>query len=326
MDNLINPQLLAMLPVWLCHTMRFALVKYGGGIIQMSGSIAGNTHARNRYGNYMRARTKPVNPNTFMQSKARSALSFCCDRWSNTLTAGQRTAWNLYAANVAMKNKLGETINLTGFNHYVRSNSIRKFLQVAIIDAGPTVFELPPRDPIITIDCDSSPQKITVGFDVNLDWATESGAHLHLRQGVPQNPQRNFFAGPWQHVGTILGNPGGLTTGVAFTPVKVMTTGQHQWCAFRILRADGRMSEIFTASAFVHAQAIGEVPMLLGLTEAAAVALLTAETCQLVLGAVTTAYSDTVAVDLIISSDPVAHTRLNAGDAVNIVVSLGPEA
>lgn len=303
-----------------------ALLKYGGGIIQMSGSIAGNTHARNRYGNYMRARTKPVNPNTPYQVKIRSAMAFCADRWANTLTAGQRTAWNLYASNVAMKNRLGETINLTGFNHYIRSNSLRKFLQVTIIDAGPVVFELPEKDPIITIDCDSAPQKIDVGFDVNLDWATEAGAHLHLRQGVPQNPQRNFFAGPWEHVGTILGNPGGLASPVGFTPVKVMSTGQHQWCAFRILRADGRMSEIFTASAFVHAQAIGEVPNLLGMTEAQAVATLTAETCQLVLGIVTTAHSETVAVDLIISSDPIAGTRLNAGDPVNIVVSLGPEA
>ncbi|GAH28464.1 unnamed protein product, partial [marine sediment metagenome] len=37
-----------------------ALVKYGAGIIQMSGSIAGDVHARNRFGNYIRPRTKPV--------------------------------------------------------------------------------------------------------------------------------------------------------------------------------------------------------------------------------------------------------------------------
>jgi len=303
-----------------------ALVKFGGGITAMSGSIAGNTFAKNRYGSYVRARTKPVNPNTALQSKCRSAVSFCADRWANTLTAGQRTAWNLYASNVIMKNKLSEAIHLSGFNHYVRSNSIRKFLQVAIIDAGPTDFEIPPRDPIITIDCDSSPQKITVGFDVNLDWATESGAHLHLRQGVPQNPQRNFFAGPWQHVGTILGNPGGLVTGVEFQPVKVMTTGQHQWCAFRILRADGRMSTIFTASTFVHGQVIGEVPNLINMLQTVAEALLVSQEVQLTVGTVTTANHPTIPVNYVISSDPVAHTRLEAGDPVDLVVSLGPSA
>ena len=30
-----------------------ALIKYGGGIVHASGSLAGNTFARNKYGNYM---------------------------------------------------------------------------------------------------------------------------------------------------------------------------------------------------------------------------------------------------------------------------------
>lgn len=303
-----------------------ALVRYGGGIVQQSGSIAGNTYARNRYGNYVRARTKPVNPNTAAQVKIRSAVAYCCDRWSNTLTAGQRTAWNLYASNVVMKNKLGESINLSGFNHYIRSNSLRKFLQIAIIDAGPVVFELPEKDPIITVDCDAAPQKIDVGFDINLDWCTEAGAHLHLRQGVPQNPQRNFFDGPWQHVGTILGNPGGLASPVGFAPVKVMSIGQRQWCAFRILRADGRMSEVFTANAFVHGQAIGEVPNLIGMLQVDAEALLVSPEVQLTVGVVTTANHPTIPIDCVISSDPVAHTMLNPGDPVDLVISLGPGA
>ncbi|GAI52198.1 unnamed protein product, partial [marine sediment metagenome] len=47
-------------------------------------------------------------------------------------------------------------------------------------------------------------------------------------------------------------------------------------------------------------------------------------TAQLILGVVTTANDPVVPIDHIISSDPVAHTRLEIGDPVNIVVSLGP--
>ncbi|GAI58251.1 unnamed protein product, partial [marine sediment metagenome] len=78
------------------------------------------------------------------------------------------------------------------------------------------------------------------------------------------------------------------------------------------------------AFATVHGQAIGEVPALLGLTQEQAVTLLTSEKVQLTLGVVTTENSNNVPVDRIISCDPVVHTRLNAGDPVNIVVSLGP--
>ncbi len=82
-----------------------ALVKYGGGIVQMSGSIGGDTFARNRYGNYVRARTKPVNPNTTLQQAVRASMSFLTNRWAQTLDAAQRTAWNPYAQNEAMQKK-----------------------------------------------------------------------------------------------------------------------------------------------------------------------------------------------------------------------------
>ena len=58
-----------------------ALIKYGGGIVDMSGSIAGNTHARNRFGNYMRARTKPVNPNSDRQVAIRAIVSYLAEFW-----------------------------------------------------------------------------------------------------------------------------------------------------------------------------------------------------------------------------------------------------
>ncbi len=96
-----------------------ALIKFGGGVVQMAGSIAGNVFARNRYGNYARARTKPVNPNSARQVVIRAAIAYLTQHWNGTLTPAERTAWNSYAAAVTMKNRLGENINLTGFNHFI---------------------------------------------------------------------------------------------------------------------------------------------------------------------------------------------------------------
>ncbi|MBA7611859.1 hypothetical protein ES703_19090 [subsurface metagenome] len=143
---------------------------------------------------------------------------------------------------------------------------------------------------------------------------------------IPQQGTRNFFAGPYRNVGVILGSGTPWDAPVPFTPVFTMGAGQRQWVSGRIHRLDGRVSELFYANAIVHSQKVGEVPNLLGMTEAEAVAALTAPTVQLVLGTVTTENHETVPVDKIISSDPVAHTYLNAGDPVNIVVSLGPAA
>lgn len=231
-----------------------ALVRYGGGIIQMSGSIAGNTYARNRYGNYARARTKPVNPNTALQQTIRAAITALTTRWSQTLSAAQRTAWNLYGSNVAMKNKLGETVYLSGFNHYIRSNSVRVQAGLAEVDAGPTIFELPEKDPTMTITASEAAQEISVAFDDALAWLDEDGAYFFKYQGQPQNPQRNFFAGPWRMMGNIAGNSiTAPTTPDAEAVVFAIAELQRQWIYARISRADGRLSEPFRADCFCAA-------------------------------------------------------------------------
>ncbi|MBA7671734.1 hypothetical protein ES703_79897 [subsurface metagenome] len=205
-----------------------ALVKYGGGVIQMAGSIAGNTFARNRSGNYVRARTKPINPNTDLQVAIRAAMAFLTERWSQTLDSTKRTAWNLYASSVAMKNALGEVIYLSGFNHYIRSNMIRKQSALAIIDDGPTIFELPEKDPILSIAASEAGPTITVTFDATLPWALETGAYLVKFQGQPQNPQRNFFGGPWRLMDNIAGvDSTGATTPDVETPVYAITQLQR---------------------------------------------------------------------------------------------------
>lgn len=231
-----------------------ALVKYGGGILNMSGSIGGQVHSHNRYGRYIRARTKPVNPNTARQVAVRAAIAFLTDRWAQTLTAVQRTAWNLYGSNVVMKNKLSESIHLTGFNHYIRSNLIRKQIQTTIIDDGPVVFELPEQDPTYAITASEATQQASIAFDNGLPWADENGAFMVSFQGQPQNAQRNVFFGPWRYTDATAGvNGAPPASPVADNVVFAVAELQHLWYYARILRADGRLSERFTADAFCGA-------------------------------------------------------------------------
>lgn len=231
-----------------------ALVKFGGGIVHMTGSIAGTTFARNRSGAYARARTKPVNPQSSGQVAVRSSLAYLADRWSQTLSSAQRTAWELYASSVSMLNRLGESINLTGYNHYIRSNLEYKRIFSAVIDDGPVVFELPAHDPTFAISASEATQNITVVHDAGMAWADENGAAMFLYQGQPQNPQRNFFDGPWKYLANIpgingapAGSPSDHANVIAFAEL------QRQWCYARIVRADGRLSEAFRADCFCAA-------------------------------------------------------------------------
>lgn len=67
----------------------------------------------------------------------------------------------------------------------------------------------------------------------------------------------------------------------------------------------------------------GMVPDVINLSQESAEAIFTNPEAQLILGEVSTEYSELVPSDKIISTDPVAGTQLKKGDSVNIVISLG---
>lgn len=230
-----------------------ALVKYGAGIIQMSGSIAGNTFARNRYGNYARSRTKPVNPSSPSQSKMRLIMAFLVEYWNEELTDAERAQWATYANAVSMKNRLGDDVKCTGFNHFIRGNSLQLLLGKTTIEAGPTVLTLPPTDPAYTVTASVATQKISIAFDNTLDWAGEVGAYMLAYQGRPQVHTRNFFKGPHRYTGNIAGAVSPPTSPQTVTAVFPLVLGQRVWVASRILRADGRCTIRFSDDCIVEA-------------------------------------------------------------------------
>lgn len=254
MENLIKDQRKSIGPYWLASWMYFLKVKFGGTILDARGSIGGNTFSRNHYGAYMRARVTPVNPQTARQTLVRDCVAFCASYWSNTLTSVQRAAWELYGSSVAMTDSLGATIYLTGYNQFMRSNVIYKMVGGTPIAAGPTVFEIPAHDPTLAVTCSEAGQQLSFSFDVTMDWAVETGGIMYLFQGKPQNAQRNYFGGPWRHVGNIGGiDPGGPASPAPYAVDFAVAEGQRQWVYGRIGRADGRLSEPFRADTFCAA-------------------------------------------------------------------------
>lgn len=231
-----------------------ALVKFGGGITGMSGSIAGNTFFRNRFGNCIRSRTKPVNPNSTRQNFVRTAMSYLAERWSAELTGPERIAWATYAAAIAMKNRLGETVFMTGFNHFIRSNVEANTHGNPVVEAGPAVLTLPEKDAAFACSGSVATQLISVAFTEGTDWALEAGAIMYVYQGRPRSATRLFFAGPWQYLGQILGVVApGAQSPVAIAAMMTLTLGQLVTCYARIRRADGRISEPFTSTFTVGA-------------------------------------------------------------------------
>jgi len=227
-----------------------ALVKYGGGIVQMSGSMSGNTFARMRFGNYVRARTKPVNPRSSRQMGARVAVMMLAEQWRESpMDDTIRAAWETYAQSVSWLNKLGESVKLTGFNMFIRANAAILRVGGTLVTAGPTDLGLPAGDPAFAASAASAAtQDMTITFDDTLVWCDEDGGYLSIDMGEPQNPTRNFFGGPWRHWNSIDGDSvtPPTTPEAAFgSPPYTLVEGQKVWVRAKIIREDGRVSTPF---------------------------------------------------------------------------------
>lgn len=224
-------------------------------LTQASGSIGGVTYSRNRGGMYRRARAIPTNPNTGFQQQTRTALTEAVTFWTSELTTVQRAAWDLYAANTPVIGVLGDAINLSGQNMYVRSFSANSQLLQKLgvgriadsFDVAPSVFNL--GDFItfgFTADVSTG---LTIAYDDTIDWVTEDGAFMHVFMSRPQNPSVNYYNGPWRLTAAIAGDLGTPPTSPqVIAPAAIATNGypfvadQNVWIKLRVSRPDNRLT------------------------------------------------------------------------------------
>ncbi len=223
-----------------------ALAKYGGGLIQLSGSIAGNVFARNRFGNYVRPRTKPVNPHSTRQEKARAIVSYLAELWHDSSMDTHRGSWNTYAAAVPMTNRLGETIHLTGFNHFIRSNAPKLKVGLSEKLGAPSILSLPEKDH--TLQCTEEniiDQTFTFECSVN-GWAADGDPkyYIFIYQGQPQLKSRNQFATPWRYMGFFDAASGGAGT-TDMSAAFAFALDQKVWFQARLLTVSGRLSQLW---------------------------------------------------------------------------------
>jgi hypothetical protein len=163
-----------------------------------------------------------------------------------TLTQTQRDQWTTYGANVPVLNRFGDSINLTGLNHYIRSNIPRLITTLPRVDDGPVIFGLPEADNLANAAYAADDQKVSVSFDDTLDIYDEDQSAILTYCGLPVNPSINFFGSPFRFVDVIAGS----STTPPTSPTELdypftMQEDQQVFHKFRITLADGRLSEFF---------------------------------------------------------------------------------
>lgn len=101
-----------------------------------SGSIAGQTASRNRFGQYLRNRRAPVQPRSPAQLLVRGFLTANAKAWGD-LTDAQRNAWKAFASAHPTVDSLGSSVTLTGAMVYVAVNGLNLSAGLAVQTAPP---------------------------------------------------------------------------------------------------------------------------------------------------------------------------------------------
>jgi len=216
-------------------------MKYKSPVYSMaSGSIAGIVYSHNWAGKYTRERVVPTNPNSQFQVLVRDAMSWLTSRWKNTLTAGQRELWKVYADQVPLIDKLGDPIYVTALNHYIRSNVERKVLALALFDDAPTTYNLGSlTTPTASGFAPGPPSTCNVTYSTADDWYASPLSRLFIYVSRPMLTSIGYFRGPYRYAGsTVGGTPPPLQVTFPWPAV----AGQRVYFRATASTGDGRRS------------------------------------------------------------------------------------
>ncbi len=102
------------------------------------GSYQGITASHNTFGQYVRSRRTPVNPNSTQQGVVRARMAANAANW-RTLTSAQRAGWTALALSMNRTDSLGQTYTLNGFLAFCSVNNNLGVAGVANVTDAPAL-------------------------------------------------------------------------------------------------------------------------------------------------------------------------------------------
>jgi len=202
-----------------------------------SGKMGAMVASHNKGGQYLRARVKPSGAVASAQQQAvRNALATLATCWSSVLNDDQRSAWEVYASNVKIVNRIGDTIQISGENWYIACNTPRLQAQLPRVDDAPTTFD---RGTVAfpALNATMGGEGIVVTFGGTVT----APANILVYQGKPYSDGRGKYYGSFQ-LADICPISGGATS-LTLAPVFPLPDTSSK-CDFKLVvtQDDGRLA------------------------------------------------------------------------------------
>lgn len=160
--------------------------------VPQSGSYAGVTASRNRFGQYFRSRATPVNPNTAAQGTVRARMSANAAAW-RALTDNQRAGWASLGLQMQRTDSLGQQYTLNGFLAYCSVNNNLLLIGGSAISAAPALVT---PSAIVTATVTLTAAAFSIAFTAT---PLGTGAKL-LAFASPQQSSGREFNGDFRYI------------------------------------------------------------------------------------------------------------------------------
>jgi len=203
-----------------------ALIRTGGGVAEIRGSIAGTVFSRGPAGAIARGRIKPINPATALQGIIRARFSALVQYWHVTLSVAERAAWNAYALATNFQNKLGDTIQIGGLACFVRLNSLMLQMGQAIVEAAP-LSSGQGAQVACPVGATVATAKVEIGEPTGGFDKTDPLEFIAVYAGLPMSIGRTSSPRGYRYVGKIQGNAVPPVFAQSFDWPYPAVTGQH---------------------------------------------------------------------------------------------------
>lgn len=151
-------------------------IKYSALVSDVRNKLNGSVLSKNRFGNYIRNKTTPVNPQTTYQQNARALLAAMSQAWAG-LTEAQRSGWRALAQSLPFTDIFGDSKVLTGQMLYSKLNvNLEKMGETAVANApakvavpfieAPLLVATQTASAMTVLDLSVLPATIPAGFEV----------------------------------------------------------------------------------------------------------------------------------------------------------------
>lgn len=183
-----------------------AIIQYTALVNQIRGKLNGSVFNRSRNANTLQSKQMPPKRLSSLQSRHRAVFSSVQRSWK-TLSSPNHAAASLAAANNPTVDRFGNEVVLSGYNHWVKANLIRRQAGLEILDQlitspAPPIYADFIDSTIVWEESGDGLYDVSIGADMDLTGQSNVSWVIMGYISFPTSPGVTNYNGRWFYSGS----------------------------------------------------------------------------------------------------------------------------